>query len=412
VNSEILLNEKIISSNLFNKAKANLIVFVDSIGSDDLNMKLKLTENGNRIKLNRVAYPQDTIATLSTFMTGVTPSVHGIVGSLWENEDGSFEAFSGTAGAKILNINDQMTQTFEGEPLIISASGNYQMTSAMGVNSRNVFGNNFNLYWSDKRANFDNVNYRANNFGLNVSKEQILNTFQGAFETKEEFFFVAELAFLKNMVNQLENEHFISFVNDKIPDLFSFSFASLKNLKATSDARKFEAAVQLLDQTLIEVVNKLSTLYSGKATVEIVFLGNSASEKLAKNTQLKNQVLSVLGQDVDQESFNAHFPSIYLKDSTQQQAVCSRVRQEIEHEVFCPDSAFAFTPISPFVSALEQNGTTPTTSYKATTFQTVLWMSIIMILFVLGAVYSIAAVSLEVYIDPWLQVRDTKEHQS
>jgi len=226
------------------------------------------------------------------------------------------------------------------------------------------------------------------------------------------FFFVAEIAFLKNLVNQLESEHFVALVNDKVPDLFAFSFASLKTIKANSEASKFSAAMKLFDNTLTAVVSKLSALYSGKVTIEIVFLGKSASEKLALDTKLKSTLFAILKQDVNRQSFDATFPSIYLANSAPKRVLCSKVRQEISQEVFCPDTAVDVPIMNAFVTSLAaDNGTVPTYQ-AATTFQTVLWMSIIMILAVYGAIYAIAYVAMAVPIDPWLQVRDTKEHQS
>lgn len=421
VNSEARLDESLISGHgLFNKAKANLVVFVDGVGSEDLVGDLKIVQQGQKLKLQRVAYPQDSIATFATIMTGHSPSVHGIVGATWKNADGSlfssyaetFSAYAESNGAKILNLPGQFTQTFDGKPVVISASSNYQMTASMGVNTKNSFGNNFNLFWNERKAAFENV--FGNSFGLDITKEAILKEFPSTFEieSKEDFVFVAELAFLKNLVNQLENEHFVALVNDKVPDLFAFSFASLKTIKAHSEASKFNSAMELLDDTLTAVVSKLSTLYSGKVTVEIIFLGKSASEKLALNTELKNTLLAILREDVNEESFAATFPSIYLANPARKQALCSQVRQEIGQEVFCPDTAFEHPVMSAFVTSLAaDNGTVPTYQ-AATTFQTVLWMSIIMVLAVYAAIYAIGTVSLAVPIDPWLQVRDTKDHQS
>jgi hypothetical protein len=347
-------------------------------------------------------------------MTGQTPSVHGIVNGNWLSA-GEYEvAYSETAGAKILNFNDQMTQTFDGEPLIITASSNHQMTSAVGVNSRNFFGNNFNLYWNDHRNAFEGFRY-GNTFGLNISREQIMGNVETplAFEdSKEDFLFVAELAFLQNMVKQLENEHFSKHVADKVPDLFAFSFSALKDIKAHASASKFATAVEMLDNTIVEVAEKLSKLYSGKVSVEVVFMGTTASQRLAKNAELKDRVYSLVKDEISRESLDSTFPALYLADSTQQQAVCGRLRQELTYEVFCPDG-MVFPPVDVFVNSLTDDGNSTTPTYEsATTFQTVLWMSIIMALFVLGAVYSVAGIAMEVVVDPWLQVRDTKEHQS
>jgi len=102
------------------------------------------------LAIKKVAYPQDTIASLTTLITGHSPSTHGIVNRIWDSIEGVKSAYSAEGKMKIFNVNDQISQSFEGQPLIISASANLQMASALGVNPKSTLGNNFALYWMNR----------------------------------------------------------------------------------------------------------------------------------------------------------------------------------------------------------------------------------------------------------------------
>jgi len=405
VNSADTLEESLVPSahNLFNKARANLVVFVNSLGSDTLEkLSLKLfQEKGQKIGIQRVAYPQDTIASLTTLMTGHTPSTHGIVHKKWESK-GEKTAYSPEAILRIFNVNDQITQTFEGQPLIISASLDSQMASTLGVNPRNKIGNNFALYWNKESASFENI-YNGNIPGLNISASQLLKIFEKDEKIKstfdlnkmEDFYFLAEIEFLRNMAKQLEqNEKYVPLTMDNVPDLFSFSFSTLNAIKQNNgeDSSKFIAAVQLLDETLLEVYHKLSSIYSGKMSLEVVFLGTPAYEKMAQNKELKNRVFSLLKDSVNKDTFETYFPSIYITRSGSQD-LCRRVREEIANEVICTNHLSYVPSVKELVRQVSPVAPTDDLD-AATTFQTVLWISIILFIAAYAAVYSICQMEL------------------
>jgi len=304
-------------------------------------------------------------------------------------------AYEQNSGLRIFNVNDQITQTFEGAPLIIAASTDFQITSTLGVNIHNRFGNNFALYWNQETSSFENL-YDESAQGLNISSAQLLKKFKNNnevmavfdLEKKEDFQFLAELEFLQNMVQQLqENEIYSQFTKDNIPDLFSFCFASLKALKQNSDSAKFSFAVQLIDQTLIQVYHKLSTIYDGKISLEVVFLGTPAFEKLAEDKELKTRLFSLLKDSVNKNIFDLYFPSIYLT-TTSNQDLCQRVREEIENEVICTNHFSSVTSVKNYVRSITSVEQTDVLD-DATAFQTVLWISIILFLAVIAASYSL-----------------------
>jgi len=405
VNSAVTLKETIIPSahNLFNKARANLVVFVNSLGSDDLASlpSLKLfQQRGQKIGIERVAYPQDTIASLTTFITGHTPSTHGIVHQQWEGNNGQKLAYSSDASSRIFNVNDQITQVFEGQPLIISASLDFQMASTLAVNVNNRIGNNFAFYWDEKSAGFESV-FNGRTEGLNFTESKLLEKLEKNdqikalfdLKNKEELYFLAELEFLQNMVQQFGlNERFSELIQDNIPDLFSFSFASLKTLKKRGDASKYAAAVQLLDETLLKVFNELSTIYGGKISLEVVFLGTPAFEKISQDTKLKDQLFALLKDKVNKDTFDKYFPSIYLIKSGNQE-VCQRVREEIPNEIICTNHR-SYVPSVKEMVRLVTEASVGDTLDDAVVFQTVLWMSIIVALFAFGAVWAMCQMQL------------------
>jgi len=324
-------------------------------------------------------------------------------------------AYSVDSPSKIYNLNDHFFQTFEAQPLILSASANFQMVSALGLKNRSPFGNNYAIYWNEKIADFDNLYGNSIN-GLNFSAPELLRRFRSDeskavfdLNSMEDFFFLAEITFLQNMAQVLgEKQEFLSLINDNVPDLFAFSFASLKALRARNsvDSKKFVAAMELLDDTLMSVFEKLSNLYAGKIAFEFVFLGTPAYEKLAEDQNLKGKLFSLLKDTVNKQVFDTYFPSIYLQKNTNQDNICMRVREEIENEVICTDH-YSHVPT---VIELRAVANTTDTDYNAnaTTFQTVLWMSIIMLLFLYGAVWAIY--SLDMGSDSILMRAVPKQH--
>jgi len=181
---------------------------------------------------------------------------------------------------------------------------------------------------------------------------------------------------------------------DNVPDLFSFSFSTLNAIKQNNgeDSSKFIAAVQLLDETLLEVYHKLSSIYSGKMSLEVVFLGTPAYEKMAQNKELKNRVFSLLKDSVNKDTFETYFPSIYITRSGSQD-LCRRVREEIANEVICTNHLSYVPSVKELVRQVSPVAPTDDLD-AATTFQTVLWISIILFIAAYAAVYSICQMEL------------------
>jgi len=227
----------------------------------------------------------------------------------------------------------------------------------------------------------------------------------------EDFYFLAEIEFLQNMIKVIENDkNLLSLINDKVPDFFAFSFASLKNLKAKNDvgSSKFAVAINLLDTTLLDVITKLNSMYSEKLAVEIFFLGTPAAEKLAEDVPLKATIFSALRGSVNKALFDAYFPSIYLKKVKDQDGVCHRVREEILNEVICTNHKSHVPSLSELVKATQSISTeVGDTLDTATTFQTVLWVSIILVLAVIASVYAVFAIQVN---DSMLYRATPKQH--
>jgi len=209
--------------------------------------------------------------------------------------------------------------------------------------------------------------------------------------SSEDLSFLSEIAFLRNLAQVLSNSgYFSGLIKDKIPDLFSYSFGSLKALKMKNgvDSPKFSAAMGLIDETLLQVFKTISSLYSEKVSFEVVFMGTPAYEKLAEDKELKNRLLSLLKDKVNKQTFETYFPTIYLQEPSHQVSMCQRVREAIANQVICTDHNVRVPTVAELVNAVSDNAVTDYYE-NATTFQTVLWMSIIMVLFVYGAIASL-----------------------
>jgi len=231
----------------------------------------------------------------------------------------------------------------------------------------------------------------------------------------EVFLFFAEIEYLRTLVDALKTDQTLrDIAKDSLPDMFSFAFSSLKGIKRVygPDSDRFKAALYILDSTLTTVVQELSAMYGeNKLSVEVVFLGVSASSALNQDLKLRSEVFKVVQADVySKPTFDAYFPSVYLLDRSAQEAHCFKLQTRIsaEYQVHCPSS---FVQRSFLDDANTSNGTNPVTSEDAAAFQVILWSAILLIIIIYAAVY--ALYSMDVGADSMLyRMTGAKHHIS
>merc|ERR1712063_42659 len=91
-------------TDLFSTPAVNLLVAIDSVTPELLNKaktKFLNVENDKTVSIVKAAYPEDSLSTLTTVVTGKDHTVHGVVGHSWKaSRDVGVEAYSGTGNCK------------------------------------------------------------------------------------------------------------------------------------------------------------------------------------------------------------------------------------------------------------------------------------------------------------------------
>jgi len=416
-----------VSSEVFSKSSANLLLVVDSFGSETLERfpDLKVMNHGRKYTIQRTNYPQDSIASISTIATGTSPSTHGIVNSIWRSGAGKMVAYKSDAVPEVGSFSDAISTAFRG--IVFSGSFDYQMASALGVHQFQYASNNpesaFGIYWNAQSNKMESLYatssspllFTRSEFLSNIAKRDFasatttldgsaLNVYLAAqnirtvfdMNKKETFEFFAEIELLNVLVEVLkDNADLKAKVADSLPDLFSFAFSSLKGLKSKYgvDSHQFQASVYILDSTLYKVINEMSEMYNGRLSAEVVFMGVSPYTSLSQDKQRIKEVFSLVKNDVvSKESFEAYFPTIYLINPDKQEAICNKLKSALDSsnlKVHCPVHTGYY--VESFYNKLadDSNGTTPTKSDAAASFQVILWSSIGLVLVIYAAVYAL-----------------------
>lgn len=424
INSEVA-RDSFPKSSLFDKASGNLLFVIDTLDSVDLaqfNDLKMLKQNGKMVELVKTSYPQDTIASLATLSSGVSPSVHGITGSSWAIYTGQIQAYKSGALPFAQNLADSFSQTFDGRSLIVSSSSDFQMASAFGVNQfvHQTSNNEITMFWNPLKRAFDTI-YSSN---LNVSslstsapqnRETIAKNFlamPGSEDTitfdRDEMYTVnmvskginvmftsndlvkltAELLHVRNLLESLQNDaSFKSMTSDNVPDLFTFSFASIKNIavKYGIDSDHYRAVIYLIDEAIVSAMKTFSSLYHNKMSAQIIFMGLTADQTLAANNKDRTQIQLATTRFVRKDVFDNNFPSLYLVDHALQEHVCAAMKVFLQFDVYCAEdlefpSHVSFPPL--------QNQTTNSTVYgkDAAIYQICIWFPIILILSMLAVI--------------------------
>jgi len=421
---------------LFNKAAANLLVVVDSLGSDSYDAS-SLSQHGHAqtMKLKRMAFPQDTIASLATLISGYTPSVHGIVNSHWKTPQGIVAAYGAGSLPATATITDIISQSFHGKSLIMSLSADFQMASAFGAHqylqASNQQWNNYGFYYDKSEKSFKSI-YLVDEIGspFTIQKEEILQMIAKRYSNtntityhertnsilfvmdnteikfplnqEENFLFFAEIEFVLNAIEQLKsNEQLKALTTDSTPDMYNIVFSSVKALAKLygRQSTNMQAAQKILDNTLTQIIKELNHLYDNKLTAEVVFLSpNSAYNTLNRNKQLKNTVYNNLKQYIKNRSvFDTFFPSVYFSEQPAVKLdVCTSLDAKLPvYEVQCPITQNSLHLYSKYIletnSVLANDTTDDTDNYPDyAVFNIVLWSSIILVLVLSAVIYSLA----------------------
>lgn len=391
---------------IFNIHQANLFFIIDSVGSELLQQfpDLKMFQRSlQKLSLEKTNYPQDSLATLTTILSGKSPSQHGITGKSWMSPQGEMFAYKANALPLVASVPDIFTQLSGGKSLIISGSADFQIASTLSVHqylidqnpSKNVLG----VYWNSEKQKLESL-YSENHRNFTQNRQEILTRFSNHLKnlqisypisqlSKEKLAFIVEIEFLATFLDMLQDGEINQLTKDSIPDFFSLGFSSLKGLKEKygENSTEFKEAFLILDIFIDKAIKELSFLYADHLAVEIVFLGIPAQERLRTKefTKLQKDVLQILGKEVDKETFDKQFPIIYLKEPFHVQYICNQVEEEIQKysvEIFCVDPSNS-------ISRIMKSDRPVGASEDTQTYQIVIWASILLIIAVYLAIYAI-----------------------
>jgi hypothetical protein len=309
--------------------------------------------------------------------------------------------------------------------MVLSASGDYQLSAALGVHPflqlQHPSAAFFTLYWNAETRRYENMYTDGTLAALQMNRTDILRNLSnrallaldGAessivdnvfnihlpqynirttlpLNKQEVFLFFAEIEYLRNLVDALKTDSsLLELVKDSLPDIFSFAFSSLKGIMRTygEDSDQLRAALYILDGTLTSVIEEMSQLYQEKLTVEVVFLGVTSYSSLHQDIKARGAVYKVVANEVNnKESFDAYFPTIYLRDQRTTEQMCSTLQNRLpaDLKVNCPARRSIWLR-----QDNNSNGTTPTNSTDAAAFQVILWSAVLLILIIYGAIYAL-----------------------
>jgi hypothetical protein len=397
--------------NFLELPRANVLFFVQSSSAS------------GDVALTSEAYPSDSIARLTTILTGSNPSEHGIIQRAWYDQVQReiVSAYSSEyAGARAASLQDVVTAAFAGNSLVVSAATCRMVASALAAKSAVLpaAANNHALYWSSESQKFASVYADvADKLAFSFADVEAFAASLGSYDaatkrlsvegvefdlsTKDVGFF-AELSFVHSLVAQLKtDERLKALVADKASDFFTFaiSFRGLEH-KYGAESVQVRAAHSILTTTISFATEEINALYNGRAIAEIV----SATPSSHITEELVEQVQTAAA--ADSVFFNKKvYPQVYLVNwlsngETQSEAVCSHLSSSLTNfEVHCAEgtmSALAVARLSEgdeVMRMLVGNGTSGgATSDDIATFQIVIWTSVMLIFAALAASVVMASV--------------------
>lgn len=391
---------------------ANLLLVFDALSSEELPKNAAREGHlRNSYKMKRTNFPSDTVSDLTNFATGYGPEQHGVVSASWMSSQGEVKAYKAKALSRVATVADIVAQVSSGQSMVISSAADFQMASAFGVHPlirRNYpFGNMGTTFWDKETYSMQSVygdgdklstltkeymqqlltqRYRLDGNKIFVFDEEVMME-------AEELAFFAEISFTYYLVESAKNDaQFKRLITDQYADMITITFSSIKSLKEKYGvSQKLEALLKVLDSAVSELMNTLNGAYSGRLAHQIIFLGSSPTAKLNNNKQLKKVVFGLIHHDiVSKENFDKYFPSLYLDRSSDFALVCNNLVNSLNvegYKVYCFDKVEEEAYFNHYgIRASNDTGNS-----DAAIFQITLWSSVLLILVVYAAIYSLFA---------------------
>jgi len=209
-------------------------------------------------------------------------------------------------------------------------------------------------------------------------------------KSPEQALFLYELLYLDHLISDMSS---LSSVSDDVPDFIAFSFASFSNLLLAYEpnSKVVRKAAAILDLAIPSIMSRVNEVYNGRVVTELVLLSSSSVLPRDPSPALREQISRFLPGE---EGYGTYFPSFYVSNAYGN-TICQLLSGDLRtygYEAYCPDSFIATKQFSTILTTgYNSNSSSSTTTVMH--YQITLWISILLVLMVLFAVYSLAFMS-------------------
>lgn len=292
-----------VSHDVFSPRKANLLVVVDGLTSDELNLR-DVELSAPRSVRASFSPSASAASLLATMLTGVSPREHGIVADKWdylgETEHAYIHAFPDVA-----SIADILAQSSRGESQIISASASPVFARALGVRpSLSAYaGRAASLQFDVHRSSVLQVSGRFSHPTASMTSAELKAVIRTHFrdvtllETPEHTALYSELAMILLAVSDLS----VHAQSTTVPDLYNFAITALNPIKAIhgTSVSEYTSALALIRRTIVRAIEKIQHAYDNQAIYEVLCLRTTphTAEHVAS---VASQVAHLLGMPVSE----------------------------------------------------------------------------------------------------------------
>lgn len=388
------------SAELFKKAKANIIFIVHGLNGAVRSMASQSLEelNGDDIAyLKEMFYPENEASIVATLATAQVPSVHGIVGDSWRNDDESLvDAYSSHDSGRLSpSIADALHESFKDSVFISAAmkkvdtfaflpSDESSYTLAYFFENSEVIDANGKVLFAES----DIIHLLENAPFIKVLRDRFEMEFFTSADSitiagrgKSVTFKLSDNAHRALLVELLLSVKFaeqinLNLANDESPDLFSLTFSAVKSIRFIDE---IEMSLYLIDSAITSVKERLSEVYQGRLSAQL--LGISSSNFKEELDLAKNKLSAI--PDLTME----FFPGFYASSA----AMCLKFRSLLKgnFDVFCPKFEMPKSSVQFEVLEVSTNGTVPrVTERQIAVYQISLWLTIVLILTLILSIYA------------------------
>lgn len=445
-----------VRNDLFRRPNANVMVTVDSVGEEtlhafDLSRLQALLDTHASVALNGQSYPQSAVSTAATLATGTVPAQHGVVGANWRGRNGAkVHAYSSPQSwSQRATTADVLSQSFDGQPLLLSVSACAQRAQAhaahpnSAVTARNAvtvalkngafspLSNSAafsDAFAATQESLFESLHTtqlfaEATAAGVSVdvsadarrvtvkypAKGGELKSVTFDLSSRDAATFFGELMYAERVSTVLRSQRLHAVVTDTVPDLITVSLTGVTELIEAHGRHSPQvlAALHVLDIALPQLLVQLNGVYGAQHSVsQLVLLG---SHKSFVDTVDTRDLFATVKRLLPNSDAATYYPAMYVETNTPGD-VCQVLSVELDKlafDVYCPAAhvsgteAALLAPAAFFELSAESGAGVSAgvgasangTSTSVFRYQVVLWLSISLAIAVLYAAYALAWMS-------------------